>query len=106
MALPCSIALRRATIAARKKGSAKKIEPFGSDGIRTEGLYRAGRRLGRLLVHRAARRRRSSDSLHRALDCRPKPADLGRRATFRIVFARAFAMAERHQEIGAIGDLA
>ena len=33
-------------------------------------------------------------------------ADFRRGAAFGIIFARAFAMPERHQEIGAVGDLA
>src|ERR1700712_5441104 len=62
--------------------------------------------LSRLLVHRPGRRGRTTDRLYRAFDRSPEPADLRRRTSFRIIFPRAFAVAERHQEIGTIGDLA
>src|SRR5438445_8564632 len=62
--------------------------------------------LRRLLVHGARCRRRSADRLDRTFDRAPQPGDLRRRPAFRVIFAGAFALAQRHQQIGAIGDLA
>src|SRR5579859_2604118 len=63
------------------------------------------RALSGLLVHDAAGGSGTADRLHRTLDRSPQPADFGSRAAFRKIFAGAFALAERHQKVGAVGDL-
>ena len=62
--------------------------------------------LRRLLVHGARCRRRPADRLDRTFDRAPQPGDLGRVPAFRVIFAGAFALAQRHDQIGAVGDLA
>src|SRR6185437_6628748 len=59
-----------------------------------------------LPVHRAVRGYAAANGLHRTLDRGPKPRNLGGCAAFRIIFADAFAMTERHQQVGTVGDLA
>src|SRR3954465_7542403 len=61
--------------------------------------------LRRLLVHGTRRRRRPADRLDRTFDRSPQPADFRSRAAFRIIFAGAFAVTERQQQIGTVGDL-
>src|SRR4051794_38755245 len=67
---------------------------------------RGSNRLCGLPVHGAGGRRLAADRLHRTLDRAPESGDLGRRAAFSVVFTHAFAVAERHQQVGAIADLA
>src|SRR5882672_8874480 len=61
--------------------------------------------LRRLLVHGAGRRHLATDRLDRTFDRSPQPADLGCGTAFRVIFAGAFALTERQQQIGAVGDL-
>src|SRR5439155_524973 len=69
------------------------------------GVKRAERLSGRLLVHRSGGRSVAANGLDRAFDRCPQLADLAGCATFCLIFAGAFTLAECEQEIRTIGDL-